>query len=80
MNHIFFKSFRAKKMNQLVVTSYKLKNNFVGIITSVLGPDVARGPPVVPRWCKVSIRSPSCKVLSNSTLSWFDFSSFRIMN
>jgi hypothetical protein len=28
------------------VTSSKLTNNFAGLVTSSLGPDVARGPPV----------------------------------
>jgi hypothetical protein len=33
-------------VNELVVTSNKLINNFAGLITSYLGVDVARGPPV----------------------------------
>jgi hypothetical protein len=47
---IFFKSFAVRKINELAVTSNKLTNNFAGLITSGLGPDVARGPPVGPRW------------------------------
>jgi hypothetical protein len=41
---------KQEKINELVVTSNKLTDNFAGLITSGLGPDVARGPPVVPRW------------------------------
>jgi hypothetical protein len=36
-------------MNELVVTSNKLTNNFAGLVASGLGPDVASGPPVLPR-------------------------------
>jgi hypothetical protein len=46
-NHDFFKSFGAKKINELVVTSNKL-NNFAGLVTSGLESDVARGLPVGP--------------------------------
>jgi hypothetical protein len=42
----FFKSFGVKKINELVTTSNKLTNNFSGLVTSGLGMDVARGPPV----------------------------------
>jgi hypothetical protein len=34
----FFKSFGAKEINTLVVTSNKLTNNFAGLVTSGLGP------------------------------------------
>jgi hypothetical protein len=44
---ISFKSFGVKKINELVVTSNKLTNNFASLVTNGLGPDVARGPPVV---------------------------------
>jgi hypothetical protein len=42
----FYKSFRVNKLNELVVTSNKLTNNFAGLVTSYLGSDMARGPPV----------------------------------
>jgi hypothetical protein len=45
---IFFISLGENKINELVVTSNKLTNNFAGLVTSVLGPDMARGPPVGP--------------------------------
>jgi hypothetical protein len=45
---VSFKSFRVKKMNELIVTSNKLTNNFVGLLTSSLRPDVVRGPLVGP--------------------------------
>jgi hypothetical protein len=45
-NRDFFRSFGGKKINELVVSGDKLKNDFAGLVTSVLGPDVARGPPV----------------------------------
>jgi hypothetical protein len=48
-----FKHFRMKKVNEFVVTSNKLTNNFAGLVTSGLGPDVARRPPVAPRWLKL---------------------------
>jgi hypothetical protein len=44
----FFRSFEENKINELVVTSNKLTNDFVGLVTSGLGPDVARGWPVGP--------------------------------
>jgi hypothetical protein len=50
----FFKSFGVKNTNELVVTSNKLTNTSVGLVTSGLEPDVARGPPVTPRFCKLS--------------------------
>jgi hypothetical protein len=40
---ITFKSFRVTKINELVVTSNKLTNSFVGLLTSGLGPDVVVG-------------------------------------
>jgi hypothetical protein len=43
---MIFKSFGMKETNDLVVTSNKLTNNFVSLVTSCLSPDVARGPPV----------------------------------
>jgi hypothetical protein len=43
---IFFKSFRGKNINEDVGTSNQLTNNFAGLVTSGLGPDVAFGPPV----------------------------------
>jgi hypothetical protein len=49
---ICFISFGAKKINELVATSKKLTNNFVGLVTSGLGPDLARGPLIVPRWSR----------------------------
>jgi hypothetical protein len=49
---IFFKPFGARKISKLVVTSNKLTNNFAGPVTSGLGPDVARGPPVGSRWSR----------------------------
>jgi hypothetical protein len=44
--HDFLKFFRAKKINELVVTNNKLTNDFSGLVTSGLRPDVAHGPPV----------------------------------
>jgi hypothetical protein len=44
---IFFKFFDVKKINEIVLTSNKL-NNFAGLVTSGLGPNAARSPPVVP--------------------------------
>jgi hypothetical protein len=38
---VFFISLRTKKINELVITSNKLTNNFAGLVTSSLGPDVA---------------------------------------
>jgi hypothetical protein len=43
---IFFRILRSEKNNELVVTSNKLTNNFAGLVTSGLRPDVARRPPV----------------------------------
>lgn len=40
-------------MDELVVTSNKLANNFAGCFTSRLGPDVAHRPPAVPRCCRL---------------------------
>jgi hypothetical protein len=48
-NHdFFFKFLGVKKLNEPVVTGNKLKHNFAGLITSGLGPNVARRPPVGP--------------------------------
>jgi hypothetical protein len=52
-NRHFFKSFGVKKINELVVTSNKFSNNFAGLVTSGLGPDVILGPPVGPHWHRV---------------------------
>jgi hypothetical protein len=45
---IFFSKFFGAKIivNELVVTSDKLTNDFVGLVTSGLGPDVACESPV----------------------------------
>jgi hypothetical protein len=48
---IFFTSFGAEKINELVASN-KLTNNFAALVTSGQGPDVARGSPVVLRWPK----------------------------
>jgi hypothetical protein len=45
---IFFKSSRIKKINELVITSYKLTNNFTGLVTNGLRLDVVCGLPVGP--------------------------------
>jgi hypothetical protein len=47
-------------MDELVVTSNKLTNNFAGLVTSGLGSDVARGPLVLPR----------CHLLSSRAFEW----------
>jgi hypothetical protein len=44
---IFFQSFEIKKVDELVTASYKLANNFAGLVTSVFGSEVARRLPVV---------------------------------
>jgi hypothetical protein len=49
---VFFKSFRVKKINERVVTRNKLTNNFTGLITTGLGPDVASRLPVGPHYSK----------------------------
>jgi hypothetical protein len=38
-----------KNQNELVVTGKKLINSFSGLVTNGLGPDMARGPPVLSR-------------------------------
>jgi hypothetical protein len=43
---IFFTFFGVNKTNELAVTSNKLTNNFEGLVTSGLWPDVACGQPV----------------------------------
>jgi hypothetical protein len=48
---IFFSNPSEQRNNELVVNSNKLTNNFAGLVTSGLGQDVARGPPVLPRLC-----------------------------
>jgi hypothetical protein len=42
----FSKSLTEKNTNKLAVTSSKLANNFMGLVASGLGPDMACGPPV----------------------------------
>jgi hypothetical protein len=42
-NHEIFKYFGVKKINEIVVTSNKLRNNVAKLVTSGLGPDVAPG-------------------------------------
>jgi hypothetical protein len=45
----FFKSFVVNKVNELVLNTNKLTNNFAGLVTIGFGPDVACGPPLRPR-------------------------------
>jgi hypothetical protein len=47
-----FKSFGAKKMDELAATNKELTNNFEGLVTSGLGPHIACGPPVELQWCR----------------------------
>jgi hypothetical protein len=49
----FFRSFGVKKINELIISKNKFINTFAGLVTSGLGPHVACGPPVGPRWPKV---------------------------
>jgi hypothetical protein len=51
-----FKSLGIKKINELVITSNKLKNNFVGLVAVGLVLDVARGQPDIPRIVKIVIQ------------------------
>jgi hypothetical protein len=44
---ICLKSFGVKKINEFVVINRELTNNFAGLVTGGLRPDVAHGPPVV---------------------------------
>jgi hypothetical protein len=53
-NRDFFKSFAVKKINELAATSNKLTNNFAGLVTNGLGPDVARELPVLSRCFKLN--------------------------
>jgi hypothetical protein len=46
-----FKFLGLKKIYALVAITNKITNNFTGLFTSRLGPDLARGPPVVPCYC-----------------------------
>jgi hypothetical protein len=39
-NTIFFKSLEVKTINEIIVITYKLTNNFAGLITSGLGADM----------------------------------------
>jgi hypothetical protein len=48
-----FKSYGIKKINELIVTSNKSTDNFAGLLTSGLKPDVTRGPPVGSLWHKI---------------------------
>jgi hypothetical protein len=50
---IAYKSFGSKKINELVVTSSKLANNFVALVTSGLGSNVACGLSVGLYWLKL---------------------------
>jgi hypothetical protein len=43
-----YKSYKIRKINELTVTSNKSTDNFAGLLTSGLKPDVTRGPPVGP--------------------------------
>jgi hypothetical protein len=47
---LFFIYFGIKKINMLVVFRAELTGNFIGLVTSGIGPAVARGPHVGPRW------------------------------
>jgi hypothetical protein len=71
---VFFKSFGVKKINELVVTSNQLTNNFADLVTSCLGQDVACGPPVVLR-CFIQAKQvkSACRLplkLLNSDSLW----------
>jgi hypothetical protein len=57
---IFLKSFGVKKINELVVTSNKLTNNFVGLVASGLGPDVDRKLLTAPLWVQKEKFRASC--------------------
>jgi hypothetical protein len=46
-----FKFFGIKKINERVITSHELANNFAGLVTSGLGPHVCGGRPVCLRRC-----------------------------
>jgi hypothetical protein len=50
VSHDFLKSFTFQiiGLNESIVTSNKLGNNFAGLGISVLGPNVSRGSPVFP--------------------------------
>lgn len=45
-NQNFYKSFGIKNINDVTVTSNTLTNNFVGLVSSGLGPDVVHRLPV----------------------------------
>jgi hypothetical protein len=45
-SRFFSKSFGVRKINELVLTSNKLTNNFADLVTSGPGPGVAHGSPV----------------------------------
>jgi hypothetical protein len=49
------KFFEVRNINKVVETGNKLQNNFAALVTSSLWLDVARGPPVVPQWCRFSL-------------------------
>jgi hypothetical protein len=46
IHDVLFKTFRAKKINQLLLISKKLTNNVADVVTTYLGPDVDCWPPV----------------------------------
>jgi hypothetical protein len=56
--HGSFKYFRVNKINETAVTTKKLTNNFAGLVSSGLRPDVASRPPAAPRWLR--LLSGSC--------------------
>jgi hypothetical protein len=56
---IFFKSFGEMKINELIVTNNKLRNHFAILVRSGLGPNVGRGPPVLPRSFKEILKECS---------------------
>jgi hypothetical protein len=73
---ILFTSFCAKKINELAVTSNNLRNNFTGLVTSGLGPDISRGPPVGPRWSKIN-QGQVTKFMLSAVSTDFPVSEFR---
>jgi hypothetical protein len=62
----FSRFFGENKINELVVTSNKLTNNFTSLVTSSLGLDVALGPPVGPLCLKLSHQPFFFHILYNS--------------
>jgi hypothetical protein len=51
---IIFPNPRNKNTNELVSPPNRLTNNFANLVTSGLGPGMARGPQVRPRWSRLS--------------------------